>query len=500
MSDQHRWSPPPPPPPLAGRPTLSASSNLFGGGGRRDLPSIPALSSHHYSPAGSSPFVPTSRPSSAFPAMVSPLGPPHTRAPVRRELSPPPAFGRVFPPPADDKRSVSVPPPPAYSAPAGLPLPAGNQHTPHSSGPGALRARSNSPRLGTARDATPAATGLYGTHAASPSRYGSADPTGIVRHAASPAFGDSLRNGVPYYGYAAAAADAEPVPRDGPAVKAEPEPGKAPAPPLATVPAAAPPPPQQQQPEPEAPPLIERRELVVSNDKVLDMVKEWPSEFLGEVLYAPEMRMPHHEGHENATFRVRINEAWLRPSPVSTSVSPVVRRALWGTDVYTDDSDPLAILFHQDMKGGKAGRGEEDGERAGEGADGDARRPSAKTAVKPAAHHHSSTGKERRSVARVQKMTQSYKRAQEQLLQHHNYDGGDAVLTFRVLPRLVKYTGSLRYGLMSRTFDGVHDGRSIYLESAVFEPNSRVKRQRREHGHSSMKRRLSQRLQQASAI
>ncbi|KAJ3357471.1 hypothetical protein GGF32_001080 [Allomyces javanicus] len=62
---------------------------------------------------------------------------------------------------------------------------------------------------------------------------------------------------------------------------------------------------------------------------------------LGAHLYAPSTLLPPLDRHINATFTVRVARAFLAYE------NPRVRkRALWGTGIYTDDSDLVAMLLH----------------------------------------------------------------------------------------------------------------------------------------------------------
>lgn len=93
-------------------------------------------------------------------------------------------------------------------------------------------------------------------------------------------------------------------------------------------------------------------------------------------------------------------------------------RAIWGTEVYTDDSDIVSILIHTGnfipFPTSKVGNNLENGQQ---------RLPSSEYLSPPSIR-----------------------------------------CLIRVLPKLIKYTGSLRYGLQSRGWGGSHDGYSIRLE------------------------------------
>ncbi|KAL8956866.1 MAG: hypothetical protein Q9193_005720 [Seirophora villosa] len=102
------------------------------------------------------------------------------------------------------------------------------------------------------------------------------------------------------------------------------------------------------------------------NDKLLASVRHLPRHHLGSTLYAPVLEpagltaaqsttttklgvssvprpLPRYEGKENCTFTVRVPRFYL--SDVERE-EVTRRRAVWGYDVYTDDSDPLAAAIH----------------------------------------------------------------------------------------------------------------------------------------------------------
>jgi hypothetical protein len=53
--------------------------------------------------------------------------------------------------------------------------------------------------------------------------------------------------------------------------------------------------------------------------------------------------LPLFEGKENCTFTIKVPRLYLEPS---ARRDITYRRAVWGTDVYTDDSDVLAACIH----------------------------------------------------------------------------------------------------------------------------------------------------------
>jgi hypothetical protein len=107
---------------------------------------------------------------------------------------------------------------------------------------------------------------------------------------------------------------------------------------------------------------------MVSSQLVLDSVAHLPRSHLGDVVYEPKLtparetdprtgRPPRYgyqsnptplpwsriEGKENCTLTVKIGKEMLAPLAREEITH---RRAVWGTDIYTDDSDVVAACIH----------------------------------------------------------------------------------------------------------------------------------------------------------
>lgn len=109
------------------------------------------------------------------------------------------------------------------------------------------------------------------------------------------------------------------------------------------------------------PPRLPSR--IVNNSAVLSAVRDVPCRHLGSVLYTPNVdpadseasshtkldyetgqySIPRREGRENCTLTVRIPRFYLSHDEL---LHTCARRAVWGTDIYTDDSDPLCAVIH----------------------------------------------------------------------------------------------------------------------------------------------------------
>lgn len=121
------------------------------------------------------------------------------------------------------------------------------------------------------------------------------------------------------------------------------------------------------QPSP-IPMVIPKPKQIISSKAVLDSVKSLPRHHLGDQLYEPILkparlqdqrtgRPPRHgysstpkplrwdliEDKLNCTMTMKIGKQHLSRDSVEEITS---RRALWGTDVYTDDSDVIAACIH----------------------------------------------------------------------------------------------------------------------------------------------------------
>jgi len=101
----------------------------------------------------------------------------------------------------------------------------------------------------------------------------------------------------------------------------------------------------------------------INNDSLLDSIRHLPRHHLGSTLYCPSITSIsstdfHHnklgytstpkpiarfDGQDNCTFTVRVPRYYLTPTEREDVCR---RRTLWGSDVYTDDSDPLAAAIH----------------------------------------------------------------------------------------------------------------------------------------------------------
>lgn len=93
-------------------------------------------------------------------------------------------------------------------------------------------------------------------------------------------------------------------------------------------------------------------EPIVSSSEVYDAIVDFPRLFLGTISYHLKKHsdvplIPRMDGRENCIVNVLIPRRYLNPLENHS----VIRRKVWGTDIYTDDSDIVAALIHSGKLG-----------------------------------------------------------------------------------------------------------------------------------------------------
>jgi Histone deacetylation protein Rxt3 len=165
--------------------------------------------------------------------------------------------------------------------------------------------------------------------------------------------------------------------------------------------------------------------------------------------------LPRFEGQENCTFTIRIPRVHL----ASVSREEITsRRAVWGTDIYTDDSDVIASCIHSGWIRGEWPK-DVDVSLLGlvidsledERSDGEINRPTKEPdAIK---------GKKKRfSKNRDIFLTKPPPSGPMPPPQEH-----DLHVTVLILPALEKYSSTTRWGIMSREWNSTHDGLSFMI-------------------------------------
>ncbi|KAG5372871.1 hypothetical protein CJU90_0527 [Yarrowia sp. C11] len=191
----------------------------------------------------------------------------------------------------------------------------------------------------------------------------------------------------------------------------------------------------------------------VNNKDVYSFVKAtpFPKTDLGVLEYTTNLDtclqgvlLPNLQLHVDCTVQVLIPRKHLRKE----SNLLVQRREIWGTDIYTDDSDIVSVLYHTGVLPTRAQvdafystlRAQEEG-HGDDTTDGhlEDEHP---VAVGPNSHLVTSTS-------------------------DHEQIYGDCLVTLRALPKLTEYTGCYRNGINSRSWKH-HDGGSFAIQKVEF--------------------------------
>ncbi|KAF8946824.1 hypothetical protein BGZ47_011215 [Haplosporangium gracile] len=199
-------------------------------------------------------------------------------------------------------------------------------------------------------------------------------------------------------------------------------------------------------------PVVERHvpRLIVKNDPNLKMSGR-PELFLGYYRYDPAVLLPAMQGKENSLLEVRVASTYL-----TYDNAKVKKRELWGTDIYTDDSDVVAILIH-----------------AGYFIPPTNSQCTDEDSFHPTSQHHNFVSNPIKHIC----------------------PGFDLAVTLRVMPKLIKYQGSIRHRIKSRTWSTGHDGVSFKIESirklgageALNKGRSQSKRRMKEYSQERMR-------------
>ncbi|RAH79529.1 Rxt3-domain-containing protein [Aspergillus japonicus CBS 114.51] len=202
-------------------------------------------------------------------------------------------------------------------------------------------------------------------------------------------------------------------------------------------------------------PIREPR-TVVTIEPLLTSVAHLPRHHLGSTLYAPQIGvptekatlesakfgytttpvpLPRFEGNENCTFTIRVPRFRIDNGRREEICA---RRALWGTGVYTDDSDPVAAAIHSGFIRGAWS----------EEVDVDLLDLEIRDTYQHAPQTAQDIGLEEGERPRVPPVPPSDK---------------DLHITILILPRLERYESSVLFGLRSRAWEGSHDGMSYKI-------------------------------------
>jgi hypothetical protein len=225
-----------------------------------------------------------------------------------------------------------------------------------------------------------------------------------------------------------------------------------------------------------------KAKITIKSQAVLDTVKDLPSSHLGSELYSPEIILPPQampriiddkygyfmrykpsrsfsEDDLNCTYTMRVAREYLTRE---AREKVCMDRNLHGTEVYTDDSDPVAMCMHSGWLYGEWGD--------------DVDRTLMELPVPPALDEmvdEELTEKPESPIVPPEDM--------------------DLHITLRILPPLKHYNGVLLRGIQSREWGDNHEGMSWMVDKIrwVDERNSRgfarggkARRARLEAAHS----------------
>jgi hypothetical protein len=244
----------------------------------------------------------------------------------------------------------------------------------------------------------------------------------------------------------------------------------------------------------QSPVILPKPKKTIISQAVLDSVAHKPRKHLGDVVYDPELKpaklrslypkfgysstprplpMKLIKDNENSTLTVKVPRTHLTREAREEITS---RRAIWGTDIYTDDSDVVAACIHA-------------GWIRGEWADDvdqellDLGTPVVKSKSRNGTAASGAAITALQATPEV--LTSPPAGGPVQVPLHR-----DLHVTVLILPCLEKYGSTTRYGIKSREFGGtynqrksVHDGISFMIQAVRWvdgaAPQSRLRGQAR---------------------
>lgn len=205
--------------------------------------------------------------------------------------------------------------------------------------------------------------------------------------------------------------------------------------------------------------------MTVSSKKVLDEIASKPRKHLGSQLYTTEVSLaplsntpayakikfsskmkpiPVFQGKENGTFTVRVPRYFLTPTDTggndNHSLEEICkRRHIWGTEIYTDDSDVVAAAVHSGWLRGDFGALNDD--------------------LRDLCGNESENeGDEEAPLTMKSRPSRPVKAPK----------GYDAHITLLILPPLESYSSTNQHHIWSRDWNSKHDGMSYMIHSIEF--------------------------------
>lgn len=218
-------------------------------------------------------------------------------------------------------------------------------------------------------------------------------------------------------------------------------------------------------------PTIPKPKQVIKSKSVIDSVAHYPRDHLGSIIYTSELRpsnpssksaargstsrrgysstpipLPRFDGRENCTVTIQVPQVYLSKD---SREEITARRPVWGTDIYTDDSDVIAACIHA---GWIRGEWSEDVDISLLGLEIDASDGPSEGAAMVA------NGKNIKGKG----MLLNKPPPKGPMVPLENKD---LHITLLVLPTLEKYSSVTRFGLKSREWADNHDGLSFMILS-----------------------------------
>jgi hypothetical protein len=212
---------------------------------------------------------------------------------------------------------------------------------------------------------------------------------------------------------------------------------------------------------------------------VLASVAHLPRHHLGSTLYSPKLSvskaashsdpfgyvttprpLPYFAEKENCTVTVRIPAYHLR---AESREEVIRRRAVWGVDIYTDDSDVLAALIHAGWVRGAWGDDvdvslldiDDDSDGDEEPANGEAAAAATtQTKLENPAPEKTATAADPKQPPLSQRKVPVQPPS-----------GKDLHATLLILPALESYASTVSRGLRSRSWGANHDGLSFCIQT-----------------------------------
>ena len=228
----------------------------------------------------------------------------------------------------------------------------------------------------------------------------------------------------------------------------------------------------------------------VESQSVFDSVKDKPRKNLGSGVYTTKIEpvsmeplsdpshcgyvstpqpIPRFDGQENSTYTVRVPRYFLGQPQREEMVQ---RQFVWGTDVYSDDSDPVAAALHSGWL---------------RGAWDDAVDAAVLELPEPSAADANRWTRDARVHGEVVL-------AERPAAPMHPLQGLDLEIELLILPRLAAYHGSVRYGVRSRDFPSRHDGLSFAVHRLRWVDQHRLDERRSGKGKGELRRARIRRL------